>query len=93
MIRFEGSVGFQAKLRKLCEEYIDAFSTRVRHQSAKVEPMSIVADRGKWEVSRNRLPPRHHNSDKQTAIREQVDALLRLGVIEVSLAPGWNQAH
>ena len=64
MIRFEGSVGFQAKLRKLCEEYIDVFSTRVRHQSAKVEPMSIVVDRGKWEVSRNRLPPRHHNSDK-----------------------------
>ncbi len=32
MIRFEGSVGFQAKLRKLCEEYIDVFSTRVRHQ-------------------------------------------------------------
>ena len=84
MIRFEGSVGFQAKLRKLCEEYIDVFSTRVRHRSAKVEPMSIVVDRGKWEISCNRLPPRHHNSDKQTAIREQVDALLRLGVIEVS---------
>jgi hypothetical protein len=89
MIRFEGSVGFQAKLRKLCEEYIDVFSTRVRHQSAKVEPMSIVVDRGKWEVSRNRLPPRHNN-DKQTAIR---DALLRLGVIEVSHAPAWSQVH
>jgi hypothetical protein len=34
------------------------------------EPMSIVVDRGKWEVSCDRLPPRHHNSDKQTAIRE-----------------------
>ena len=54
--------------------------------------MSIVVDRGKWEVSRNRLPPRH-NSDKQTAIREQVDALLRLGVIEVSHAPAWSQVH
>jgi len=51
MIRFEGSVGFQAKLRKLCEEYIDVFSTRIRHQSAKLEPMSIVVDRRKWEVS------------------------------------------
>ena len=90
MIRFEGSVGFQAKLRKLCEKYIDVFSTRVRHQSAKVEPMSIVVDREKWEVSRNRLPSRHHHSDKQTAIREQVDALLRLGV---SYAPVWSQLH
>ena len=48
--------------------------------------MSIVVDREKWEVTRNRLPPRHQNSDKQTAIREQVDALLRLDAIEVSYA-------
>ena len=48
MIRFEDSVGFQAKLRKLCEEYIDVFSSRVRHQSAEVKLMSIVVDRGKW---------------------------------------------
>jgi len=81
IIHFEGSVGFQAKLMKLCEEYMDVFSTRVRHQSAKVEPMSIVVDRVNKEVSRNRLPPRHHNSDKQTAKREQVDALLCLGVM------------
>ena len=93
MIRFDGSAGFQAKLRKLCEEYIVVFSTRVRHQSTKVEPMSIVVDRGKWKVSCNRLPSRHHNSDKQTAIREQVDALLRLGVIEVSHASAWSQVH
>ena len=93
MIRFDGSVGFQAKPRKLCEKYIVVFSIRVRHQSAKVEPMSIVVDRGKWEVSRNRLSPRHHNIDMQTAIREQVDALLCLGVIEASHAPIWSQVR
>jgi hypothetical protein len=57
MIRLEGSVGFQAKSRNLCEEYITVFSIRARHQSDKVEPMIIVVDKGKWEVSRNRLPP------------------------------------
>jgi hypothetical protein len=57
MIRFDGSVGFQVKPRKLCEKYIVVFSIRVRHQSAKVEPVIIVVDRGKWEVSRNRLSP------------------------------------
>jgi hypothetical protein len=93
MIRFDGSVGFQAKPRKLCEKYIVVFSIRVRHQSAKVEPVIIVVDRGKWEVSRNRLSPWHHNIDMQTAIREQVDALLHLGVIEVSYAPIWSQVH
>jgi hypothetical protein len=57
MIRFDGSVEFQAKPRKLCEKYIVVFSIRVRHQFAKVEPVIIVVDRGIWEVSRNRLPP------------------------------------
>jgi len=69
MIHFDGSDGFQAKLRELCREFIDVFSTRVRRQSAKVAPMRIVVDRKSWEVSRYRLPPRHHDNDKQTAIR------------------------
>ena len=85
MIRFDGSVGFQAKPRKLCEKYIVVFSIRVRHQSAKVEPMSIVADRGKWEVSRNRLPPGHHNIDMQTAIRELVHAPIWASIFENGL--------
>ena len=29
----------------------------------------------------------------QTAIREQIDALLHLGVIEVSYAPIWSQVR
>ena len=88
-----GIIGHDSFRRKLCEECIIVFSIRVRYQSDKVEPMSIVVDKGKWEVSHNRLPPRHHNSYMQTAIREQVDALLRLGVIEVSNAPIWSQVH
>ena len=31
--------------------------------------------------------------DITTVIREQVDALLRLGVVEVSHAPAWSQIH
>ncbi len=42
MIRFEGSVGFQAKLRKLCEEYIDVFSTRVRHLSRNFHIVTYI---------------------------------------------------
>ena len=34
MIRFEGSPEFQEKLRALCREYIDVFSTSVRRQPA-----------------------------------------------------------
>ena len=36
---------------------------------------------------------RHHSAEKQTAIRTQVDALLKLGVIEESRATRWSQVH
>jgi hypothetical protein len=50
-------------------------------------------DRAKWEVPRNRLPPRHHSAEKQAAIRTQVNKLLELSVIEESQASEWSQAH
>ena len=55
--------------------------------------MVIEIDRTKWEVPRNRLPPRHHSAEKQAAIRTQVNKLLELGVIEESQASEWSQAH
>ena len=55
--------------------------------------MVIEIDRTKWEVPRNRLPPRHHSTEKQLAIRPQVIKLLELGVIEESQASEWSQVH
>ena len=55
--------------------------------------MVIEIDRTKWEVPRNRLPPRHHSAEKQLAIRKQVNKLLELGVIDESTASEWSQVH
>ena len=44
MIRFEGSPEFQEKLRALCREYIDVFSTSVRRRPADVVPMEITVE-------------------------------------------------
>ncbi len=93
MITFEGSPWLQEQLRSLCREYIDIFSTSVRSLPAQVDPMVIEIDRTKWEVPRNRLPPRHHSAEKQLAIRTQVNKLLELGVIEESQASEWSQVH
>ena len=93
MITFAGSPELQEQLRSLCKEYIDIFSTSVRSLPAQVDPMVIEIDRTKWEVPRNRLPPRHHSAEKQAAIRTQVNKLLELGVIEESQASEWRQAH
>jgi hypothetical protein len=87
MIRFEGSPEFQEKLRALCREYIDVFSTSVRQRPANVDPMEITVDRQRWKHPGHRLPPRRHSSEKQAVIRTQTEALLKLGVIEESSAP------
>ena len=56
--------------------------------------MVIDIDRSKWELQCNRLPQRHHSTEKQTAIRSQVEAFMKLGVIEdVSRAVHWSQVH
>ena len=93
MIQFEGTPALQDALRALCREFIDIFSTAVRPLPAKVQSMVIEIDRTKWELPSNRLPQRHHSAEKQTAIRTQVDALLKLGVIEESRATHWSQVH
>ncbi len=92
-IQFEGTPALQQALRALCREFIDIFSTAVRPLPAKVKSMVIDIDRSKWEIPSNRLPQRHHSAEKQTAIRTQVDALLKLGVIEESRAAHWSQVH
>ena len=76
LIQFEGSPDFQEKLRSLCREFIDVFSTSVRSRPANVEPMEIVVDRLKWRHPAHRLPPRRHSSEKQAVIRTQTEALL-----------------
>ena len=58
-----------------------------------MDAMFIEIDRSKWELPQNRLPQRNHSAEKQHAIRTQVEALLKLGVIEDSRAPHWSQVH
>ena len=55
--------------------------------------MVIDIDQTKWEVPRNRLPPRRHSAEKQLAIFTLVNKLLELGVIEESQASEWSQVH
>ena len=57
MIQFEGSPELQEKLRGLCREFIDIFSTSVQTRPRHVE------------IPTNRLPPRRHSEDIHTAIR------------------------
>ena len=61
------------------------------HSGATTSRKSAVnGNRTKWELPSNRLPQRHRFSENQTVIRMQVDALLKLGVIEESRATHWR---
>ena len=87
MITFAGSPELQEQLRSLNRKNIDI------SLPAQVDQMVIKIDRAKWETPRNRLPPRHHSTETQLAIRTQINKLLELGVIEESQASVWSQAH
>ena len=43
-ITFEGSPQLQTKLKALVREFIDVFATKIRRESAAIEPMKIVID-------------------------------------------------
>jgi hypothetical protein len=93
LIQFAGLPALQEALRALCLEYSDIFATSVRHLPAKVQSMVLDIDNSKWEALRNQLPQRSHVTEKQAAIRSQIDSLLALGVIKESWASYWSQLH
>ena len=65
-------------------KYIDVFSKQVRKEPAKVSPLVIEVDRKKWEVIRNRQPARKLGSLREAELERQCEALLKMGVIELS---------
>jgi hypothetical protein len=48
-ISIAGSADLQRNIRLLCNEYIDIFSPTVRHEPARVPPLSMKVDTDKWK--------------------------------------------
>jgi hypothetical protein len=81
-------------LTTLCEEFSELFATEVSSQPAKVPPMELHVDESLWYGDPvNRIPPRPQNSRKQEVVREQVELLLKLGVIQPSTASAHSQVN
>ncbi len=94
LINITGPDGLQRNIRLLCTEYIDIFSPTVRHEPARVPPLSMKVDSDKWKDKRNRLlPPRFLTRDKDADLRKQIALLETLGVIEKSTASKYSQVH
>ena len=93
LITIDGPPELRSRLRTLCEEYREIFSTSVRKEPAKVPSMKFTVDEAQWSHKRSRLPARKQPLDKQKEIYAQLKKLLELDIIEVSTASEWSQVH
>ena len=91
LIRFHGPPELQSELRTLCEEYRHIFSTTLRPRNADVPAMKLHVNREEWIQKKNRRGPRPLSAQKMAALDEQLNELLRLGIIQPSKAQAWSQ--
>jgi hypothetical protein len=92
-INITGTADLQRSIRLLCNEYIDIFSPTVRHEPARVPPLSMKVDLDKWKDKRSRLSPRFLTRNKDADLRKQIALLETLGVVEKSTASEYSQVH
>ena len=77
----KGSPDLQLKIKALCVKYGRVFSTTVRETPARVTAMHLNVDDVKWKTPASRPAPRRQSAEKQDSLKEDLDTLLRLGVI------------
>ena len=86
-----GSADLRDKILSLCDKYSAVFSTTVRKDPAKVTAMHINVDEAKWKIPTSRRAPRRQSADKQKSLKEDIDNLLRLGVIRYATTQDASQ--
>lgn len=86
-----GSDNLKLELNKLCTEYVDIFSTKLRPQPADIPAYEIKCDRSKWLISKNRVPARVQTAAKQAETIRQVNDMIKNNVIRKSQASAHSQ--
>ena len=71
-------------LIKLIKKYPDIFSTKIRREPAKLEPMVIEVDESKWRCATNRTSARPLPPDRTQAVQEMVTEYKSSNIIEYS---------
>ena len=92
-ITIEGSLHTQRKIRDLCTRFEDIISESVRSEPANIPPMEINVDPQKWQVPRNRGPPRPQSNVKMQEIERQIKKYIDLGVIAPIAAAEYSNIH
>jgi hypothetical protein len=86
------SASLRSELETLVLEFEDIFKNELKSEHALVPaPLTVNINKQKWEVPKNKLPPRSLSTSKQKELREQIEMLLRLDVIKASEAEYHSQ--
>ena len=85
-ITFGGSDALQTACRALCTEFIGIFQDEVVREPARIPAFDIDHKAAQWEVPGNRTPLRPQSSQKEEAIHNNLQDLIRIGVVEKSNA-------
>ena len=72
-------------------DYRDVFSNELPAAPAKIPEFTLDIRKIKWEVAKNRAPPRSQSASKQTALFSTVETLLRQGIITKFSSPYYSQ--
>lgn len=89
---FHGPEELQKDLKKLCHEFRDLFSSKIRARPAKVTPMTIEIMPDKtWRIPACRRSPRPQSPAKLAALKTYIEDLLRIGAIRPSNAENASQ--
>ena len=91
LIHIAGDEDQKNKLRLLCNEFRDIFSSELPASPADIPPFELNVDDVKWKVSRNRTPPRPQSTANQADIIRQLAKLEEQGIIEKSNAAYYSQ--
>ena len=90
-IKISGDKDLQHKIRKVCLKYRDIFSNELPAAPAKIPEFTPDVQKEKWEVAKNRAPPRSQSAPKQTALFSSIEKLLRQGIITKFSSPYYSQ--
>ena len=88
---FSGDEDLQSRLHTLCTEFSDIFSNKLPKERANIPPFNLIVDNLKWEVGKNRAPPRTQSAVKQTELFKTLQTLISQGIVEKSQSPHSSQ--
>ena len=88
---FYPSFTSQSRLRTLCTEFSDIFSNDLPKEPANIPPFNLIVDNLKWEMGKNRAPPRAQSAVKQTELFKTLQTLISQGIVEKSQSPHNSQ--